>query len=133
MGFFSWKTQDTDKSIANRFSKKPTFNVTMTDNKGNRWHEHNYEGYGDFGGKDFYELVAEMNGEKGRDAGIKISFSKKPHLQPNITEDTTHEWVDKHPKMCEDQGYFYEEVFDQMFDFKDNRRQTYDDWEKLNK
>ena len=46
MGFFSWKTQDTDRSIANNYSNKSVFSVTMTDNKGNRWHEHNYEGYG---------------------------------------------------------------------------------------
>ena len=133
MGFFSWKTQDTDKSIANRFSNKPTFSVTMTDNKGNRWHQHSYEGYGVFGGKDFYELLAEMNRQNGRDAGINIAFSKKPHLRPNLTEDPNHEWENKHPEDCEDQGYFYEEVFDQMFDFKDNKRRTYDDWEKLNK
>ena len=133
MGFFSWKTQDTDRSIANNYSNKSVFSVTMTDNKGNRWHEHNYEGYGEFNGKDFYELLAEMNGKTGRDSGITIAFSKKPHLQPNLTEDPSHEWVDKHPEDCEEQGFFYEEEFDQMFDFKDNRRRTYDDWEKLNK
>lgn len=41
MGFFSWKTQDTDRSIANNYSKQPTFPVYMTDNKGNRWEEVN--------------------------------------------------------------------------------------------
>lgn len=29
MGFFSWKTQDTNKSIANRYSNRPTFTVYM--------------------------------------------------------------------------------------------------------
>ena len=127
MGFFSWKTQDTNKSIANNYSNKSTFSVTMTDNKGNRWHEHNYEGYGEFGGKDFYELVAEMNGKSGRDAGIGIAFSKKPHLQPNLTEDYEREWMDKHPEDCPDQGYFYDEGISPTLDFKEKKRYTYDE------
>tara|TARA_R100000656_G_scaffold7750_1_gene8998 strand:- start:142 stop:558 length:417 start_codon:yes stop_codon:yes gene_type:complete len=127
MGFFSWKTQDTNKSIANKHSKKHIFSVTMTDNKGNRWHEHKYEGYGEFGGKDFYELLAEMNGKTGRDSGISIAFSKKPHLQPNLTEDYEHEWVDKHPKDCPDQGFFYEEEWIEMLDFKEKKMYTYEE------
>ena len=95
MGFFSWETQDTNKSIANRFSKKPLFSVTMTDNKGNRWHEHNYEGYGE--------------------------------IQPNLTEDYEHEWVDKHPKDCPDQGFFYEEEWAEILDFKEKKPYTYDE------
>ena len=39
MGFFSWKTQDTDRSIANAYSGNYTFEVTMSDNKGNKWVE----------------------------------------------------------------------------------------------
>ena len=68
MGFFSWNTMDTDNSIANEHSNRKTFRVQMMDNKGNVWTEDNYDGYGRFGGKDFYELLAEMNGfvsEKG--------------------------------------------------------------------
>lgn len=63
MGFFSWKTQDTNKSIASRHSSRKTTPVYLLDNKGNHWLESNYEGYGEFGGKDFYELLAEMNGK----------------------------------------------------------------------
>lgn len=77
MGFFSWHTQDTNKSIANCHSSKETFPVTMTDNKGNRWHENNYEGYGEFGGKDYYELLAEMNGyESDRNKGIQLWYGQ---------------------------------------------------------
>ena len=63
MGLFSWITQDTGRSIPSEYSNRPTFPVTMTDNEGRQWVEENYEGYGEFGGKDYYELVAEMNGE----------------------------------------------------------------------
>jgi len=34
MGFFSWKTMDTDRSIANKYSNTSTFKVDMMDNKG---------------------------------------------------------------------------------------------------
>ena len=60
MGFFSWKTQDTKRSIANRYSNRKTFTVYMVNPVTKEaFIESNYEGYGEFGGKDFYELVAE--------------------------------------------------------------------------
>lgn len=75
MGFFSWKTNDTNKSIANIHSLKSSFKVYMKDDKGNVWEEENYDGYGIFGGKDFYELLAEMNGfGSDRDWGIHLQF-----------------------------------------------------------
>lgn len=74
MGFFSWKTQDTNRSIANVHSDGDKFEVTMTDNEGNKWTEESYGGYGCFGGKDFYELLAEMNGKATRDEGITLFF-----------------------------------------------------------
>lgn len=108
MGFFSWKTQDTDKSIPNIYNDvKDTFSVTMTDNKGNRWHEPQYDGYGEFGGKDFYELLAEMNGKKGRDEGISLFFGNEPFKSPNLSENDGWEWVDNVPEDCEFQGFFY--------------------------
>ena len=73
MGFFSWMTQDTNRSIANHYSGEPVFTVYMMDDKGNSWREDNYEGYGEFDGKDYYELLDEMNGGGGdRDAGIEL-------------------------------------------------------------
>lgn len=110
MGFFSWKTQDTNRSIANRYSSRETFSVTMTDDKGNKWTEENYEGYGVFGGKDFYELLAEMNGlSSDRNKGIRLIFSGKEYRSPNLTECRDSKWVNEHPKECPDQGFFYEE------------------------
>lgn len=80
MGFFSWITQDTNRSIHNKFTKHKPFTVIMTDNKGNRYVENDYEGYGVFGGKDYYDLTAEMNGmtegtlEEKRNFGITLRF-----------------------------------------------------------
>jgi hypothetical protein len=121
MGFFSWKTQDTDKSIANRHSIMPVFTVHMIDDKGNVWTEYNYNGYGMFDGKDFYELVAEMNGyqvnedadpdqeyEKLRSKGIEIAFGDEPYKSPNLVEQLDGwEYVEESPVLCEYQGFFY--------------------------
>lgn len=124
MGFFSWRTQDTDKSIANHYSVRSTFRVQMMDNKGNVWTENNYDGYGVFGGKDYYELLAEMNGitdkdtDRLRSAGISLAFSKGNHsgvgtegiYYPNLVEQADG-WVYEMagPDSCEYQGFFYDE------------------------
>ena len=135
MGFFSWKTQDTDRSIANNYSTRKTFTVVMIDNKGNKWVEQSYEGYGVFGNKDYYELLAEMNGfvsqkgltyevdgeaytDEARGFGISLAFSKDNHsgiategvYYPNLVEQAKG-WVYEMggPDNCESQGYFYDE------------------------
>ena len=128
MGFFSWKTMDTDESIANQYSNRKTFRVQMLDNKGNVWTEDNYEGYGRFGGKDFYELLAEMNGftsdktgdeytDEARGEGIALAFDGNGSgvgtegvYYPNLVEQAKG-WVYEMagPDSCDYQGYFYDE------------------------
>ena len=110
MGFFSWKTQDTNKSIPSRYSDRATFKVVMVDDKGNKYVEEDYEGYGEFGGKDFYELLDEMNGGKGdRLAGIALVFNDegKKFISPSLSEAG---WYcnGEEPQNCDAQGYFYE-------------------------
>ena len=122
MGFFSWKTQDTDVSIANQYSTRNTFRVQMLDDKGNVWTEDDYEGYGTFGGKDYYELLAEMNGLTGdgtenmRMQGIELAFHGHPNGDnpevkfPNLVEMANGWQYDpKGPEGCNDQGYFYDD------------------------
>ena len=128
MGFFSWKTQDTDKSIANQYSNRKTFRVQMIDNKGNVFTENEYEGYGVFGGKDYYELLAEMNGfesdktgdeytDEARGEGITLAFdgngsgvATEGVYYPNLVEQAKG-WVYEMagPDSCDFQGYFYDE------------------------
>jgi hypothetical protein len=135
MGFFSWNTQDTDKSIANQYSNRKTFRVQMMDNKGNVWTEDDYEGYGNFGGKDFYELLAEMNGfvsqkgltyevdgeaytDEARGFGINLAFKDNPNgiatkgvLYPNLIEQADGWFYNESgPDSCDYQGYFYDET-----------------------
>jgi hypothetical protein len=145
MGFFSWKAMDSNRSISNKYSNRGTFKVQMIDDKGNVWTEDDYEGYGVFGGKDFYELLAEMNGVKidddlfdsmtpaqysdwMRSEGINLVFKNNPSgdhtygvKYPNLVE-RADGWSYRHwgPDSCEDQGYFYDsEVYD-IFDEDEN-------------
>lgn len=115
MGFFSWKTNDTNRSINNRFCGKSTFTVILMDDKGGEWCEDFYEGYGDFGGKDFYQLLAEMNGFSDRLEGTALAFGETSRadrgeiLWPNLVEDPEWRWRNVAPKDCPVQGYFYDE------------------------
>jgi hypothetical protein len=140
MGFFSWNTQDTDKSIANQYSNRKTFRVQMIDNKGNVWTEDDYEGYGRFGGKDYYELLAEMNGftsdktgdeytNEARGFGIDIAFKNNGSgvategvYYPNLVEQAKG-WVYEMggPDTCDYQGYFYDETdYDDEDEYSDD-------------
>ena len=110
MGFFSWETQDTNRSISNKYSNIPTFTVYMVNPlTGEFYQEDNYEGYGVFGGKDFYELLAEINNLSGREKGIDLAFGGKPYTSPILVEHI-HNWErykDQIPVNCEFQGFFY--------------------------
>ena len=79
MGFFSWITSDTKRSIPNVYQHThPTFPVHMITEDGRVFTETEYEGYGVFGGKDFYVLAAELNGFKGAtdDETRRLFFDK---------------------------------------------------------
>ena len=90
-GQFSWMTHDTDKQIGSE--PQNTITVYMHDDKGNTCKEDNYEGYGEFGGMDYYELLDKMNGGSGdRSQGIKLAFDDAAIaagkvLFPALTED----------------------------------------------
>lgn len=129
MGFFSWITQDTNRSICNKHQEvKPTFTVYMVDDKGNIWKEWDYDGYGVFGGKDYYVLLAEMNGipqdrpeSLMRNWGIDMAFSGREDLKfPNLVEDPDNwNYTSGEPDRCPDQGYFYGEDDDDEYGYED--------------
>lgn len=111
MGFFSWKTNDTHRSIYNIHSGRKTSPVYLIDNKGNQWLEESYQGYGVFGGKDFYELFAEMNGLENRGAGVKVFHGLTPApgtlLFPNLVRHPKKwVWKNERPERCPFQGFF---------------------------
>ena len=138
-GQFSWMTQDTGNQIGSM--RENTITVYMYDNKGNKWEEKKYDGYGEFGGKDFFDVVAEMNGytpdeaKAGRGGyrqiGIDLTYGKiktknkdKKLLFPALVEDKNYNWK-RHDftKQAEDdpnQSWFQEE--EDEYDFQGNHR-----------
>ena len=103
-GQFSWFTHDTDQQIGSE-EENTLPSVYMFDNKGNKWLERRYEGYGEFGGKDYYELLAQMNGmaNPDRSEGISLAFSgKKGILYPALVVNPnfnykTHDFTEEAP------------------------------------
>ena len=102
----------------------------MVDHLGNQWAEDSYNGYGEFGGKDFYELVAEMNGIRPEDSmpegspalsgmferaedytnrmrllGIELWYSGKPFISPQLTEKPREKSTGNPPQDCPHQGF----------------------------
>ena len=120
MGCFSWVTQDTCMSILmHGYGPKSLQGKTyyMWDNKGNYWTEPKYEGYGVFGKKDYFVLLAEMNNytdgvsfEEKRKYGIGLEYSanKNGILFPNLTEYKSWTWRNKQPEQCYNQGCWQE-------------------------
>jgi hypothetical protein len=120
MGFFSWNTCDGGNSIANRYSTRETHPVWMIAPDGRAYYEPDYEGYGQFGGKDFYELLAEINGfGSDRQVGIDLAFRENPNgddtpgvKYPKFVEELEKDHIAQYnslpnPESCEAQGYFY--------------------------
>ena len=144
MGNFSWLTSDTNKSIACTYSSREAFTVYLIDNAGNVWREDDYEGYGVFGGKDYYALLAEMNidhpsftdefsnvdknnVDQMRSIGIAMSYptdelghytpNTKREIQfPNLCEDPHRKWFNTEPDNCPAQGIFYDDDDDDCND-----------------
>lgn len=131
MGFFSWKTSDTNRSISNIYSSKKTFPVYMLVPKefqeqyGKYIEEKGYEGYGEFGGHDAYALVAIWNEpdrckkdgkllaeEVIRDIGIEIACHSEQNASLKypikLVEDKNLDYDEVKPSVnCPYQGFFY--------------------------
>jgi len=124
MGHFSWIAQDTNEPIYIDGYQKPGYEQRtyyMWDNNGNFWKEKCYEGYGMFGSKDYYILLAEMNRtygeniteEQKRKEGIDIEFRSNHDgiVFPNLTETSIWKWRNKQPARHYNQGC-YEGCYD---------------------
>ena len=122
MGFFSWKTSDTNKSISNVYSSRGSFRVFVLipqEFGGGFIVEDSYEGYGRFGGEDIYALVAKWNCpekccgdvEKDRIVGIDIACYDEDNAAlkyPIKITEKLMRYEDASPSNgCEDQGFFY--------------------------
>jgi hypothetical protein len=108
-------------------SRKKTFTVYMVAPSDGEdalkvFREDDYDGYGVFGGKDYYELLAEINGFTKQDdcelrsIGInlewnpeKIDLKGRPIAFPQLFEVVPINGIDfsVKPPNCPNQGYFY--------------------------
>ena len=140
-GQFSWLTNDTNTQIGSE--RENMITVFMYDNKGNKWTEKDYEGYGAFGGMDYYDLVATMNGyteedvkgmkgkvasiEALRQLGVDLAFGKiktkdkkKKTLFPALVEDPRFNWkrhdFTQEAESDPNQSWYQEEESDDDYD-----------------
>lgn len=119
MGFFSWKTSDTNKSISNVYSSRGALPVYLVTPFGDYIKEDEYGGYGVFGGYDVYALVAKWNcpqkcnGDIDHDRliGIDIACYDNAKLKyPIKFAESRIPYDDLAPaEDCEYQGYFYDD------------------------
>lgn len=114
MEYFSWKTSE-GVSISNWRSSRGPLPVYMLTPDGRKVFEERYDGYGDFGGLDFFAVIDELNNGRcpdcgNRDDGIDTYYDKSryPLRLPRFTTDPTKTWEELNdPEYCPDQGYFY--------------------------
>ena len=137
-GQFSWMTQDTGEQIGSERENRIT--VYMYDNEGNQWKEDKYDGYGEFGGMDYYELLAKMNGyseedleevkgpfKEMRQLGIDLAFGKlktkdkgRKVLFPALVEDPRYNWkrhdFTQEPESDPNQSWYVKPAYDDEYD-----------------
>jgi hypothetical protein len=135
-GQFSWMTQDTGQQIGSQ--DENMIPVYMFDDKGKYYYENDYEGYGVFGGKDYYELLDQMNGGKGdRSEGVRKAFD--PTLEgkllfpalvvsPNNFNYKTHDFT-KEAEHDPNQSWLAPEE-DDFYDQNDEEEYGYEDDEE---
>ena len=136
-GQFSWFTQDSDQQIGSE--RENTIDVWMYDNQGNSWYEKHYQGYGEFGGMDYYELLARMNGyteedlRKGqemRNLGIDLAFKKlktkdkgKKVLFPALVANGKYNWkrhdFTEEAESDPNQSWYQEPEYDDYYESKE--------------
>lgn len=115
MGLFSFITQEGRPIPVQRTKNDRFFTVYMHSPDGRTWKENQYQGYGVFGGKDIYVLIAELNipdhtektEDELRDIGIDIYYRKTPttvdEAFPVLTQKPV--WTEKDQDSCDG---FYE-------------------------
>ena len=133
-GQFSWMTQDTEEQIGSE--RENTIDVWMYDNEGNSWYENKYAGYGEFGGMDYYELLAKMNGyseedlgkgQEMRNLGIDLAFKKlktkdkgRKVLFPALVADGRYNWkrhdFTQEAESDPNQSWYQEPEYDEFYD-----------------
>jgi len=126
-GQFSWMTHDTGEQIGSDPMNRIT--VYMFDDEGVSYKESKYDGYGEFGGKDYYELLASMNGyDSDRQKGIDLAFGKlktkdkkRKTLYPALVVDPRYNWkrhdFTKEAEHDPNQSWYVEDEYDDDYGY----------------
>jgi hypothetical protein len=152
MGLFSWFTADTGRCICIVRSFTVYMHAVFPDGSRPMFEEELYNGSGEFGGKNYIDLLSEMNPQWGDDATVHGKHLRGAHLSkdatryPQLTETAEFPPLESFFKQCEicpAQGFFYnlqdkdqdqegfedEDEQDNMYDnkhddirFEDNRK-----------
>lgn len=141
MGQFSWFSSDEKKRIVINEIK----NIMMIGPNAKFLQETEYEGYGEFGGKDIYEYIAELNNLKTRDEAIDAVFAFNPTGALQTAESmgliiprllTNSENFNKPynlfpaPEPDPNQGFIEIDEDDEDYDFEDEFEEFYDENEE---
>lgn len=119
MGFFSWKTSDTNESIANKFTDQCRPVYMLQPNGKPPIYEPEYEGYGVFGGVDAMLWLTEVNvpsyikekfnDEEKRKLGVLLSVNESSGI-----------WKDNKDRLWTDRfNYFLTNIYDSINIFSD--------------
>ena len=129
MGFFSWETADTNKSISNNYSSRGALPVYLLLPGNKALFEPSYNGYGVFDGIDVYvwlyfanktdggvvdlDLLRELEGDElqaVRIKGIRLGFSDQENkFSIKLVEDESLLYTNvKASEICPKQGFFYD-------------------------
>lgn len=118
MGYFSWKTSDTKETIWNKHTGRAE-TVYLYCPDGKKIKEDDYDGYGVFGGKDAYALLAKWNApdectgnvDHDRGIGIDLTYGDKPlkfELKFSFSPSETYNGLEP-AEQADNQGFFDEE------------------------
>lgn len=132
MGFFSWKTADTDESIANIHAEHKNTGKTvylLQPNNQKPIEQHGYEGFGVFGGVSVFAWLAKMNISDLKDkhllldnnvlweAGLNLLVNEPNKIQYplkfSFSPSAVYEQL-KPSEKCSFQGFFYMTNQDQV-------------------
>jgi hypothetical protein len=103
---FSWLTGDTRKSITNSSAPEGALTVYMILPDDTHLKEDDYEGYGVFGGRDFFGLVWQLNSkERPKTASKKLA----PDLRAEKQAELDREFDQKHRGAGIDLAWSYED------------------------
>ena len=134
MGQFSWLATDTGEQIYNDDTEAQTVTMVFKDTNKDiiRVTESDYEGYGDFGGVDFYDAVCMMNDLPiDRNNGIDLWFAVEENRSSADGKEWPQLYLDTPPNdedidfsiMCKDdpnQGWGCEDDDDDEEDYEED-------------